>query len=157
MLLFIIFFLLFVIAFFDIYWVIRLWFSLFISKILPRIGLREKCVTYNMCWTTDIDFFCHMNNARYFREMDLGRLEWFFQTGCLDYIRRQTGMIVVQHGATIRYRRSIKLFTPFKLVPHIVYWDEKAMYFEQKFVSMKDEQVYAIAIIRSSVIGVLLR
>jgi hypothetical protein len=38
-------------------------------------------------------------------------------------------------------------------VTHLVYWDEKAMYFEQKFVSLKDEQVYAFAIIRSSVIG----
>jgi len=40
-------------------------------------------------------------------------------------------MFVVQHGASIRYRRSIDAFVPFKVVTQLIYWDERSLYFEQ--------------------------
>ena len=88
-------FLLIVIAFFDLYWILRLVFTRLLSKIRPPLSLKvlillllllllisvptlvsllqDKGETYNICWTTDIDYFCHMNNGKYFREMDFGR------------------------------------------------------------------------------------
>ena len=47
----------------------------------------EESVTYNICWTTDIDYFFHMNNGKYFREMDFGRFDFYFRTGFDKYIQ----------------------------------------------------------------------
>merc|ERR1712226_1010693 len=48
---------------------------------------------------------------------------------------------------------SINLFVPFKLVTKLVYWDERSLYFEQKFVSLNDGFVRAIALCKNTVVG----
>merc|ERR1740128_60199 len=146
-------FLLIVIAFFDLYWILRLVFTRLLSKIRPPLSLKDKGETYNICWTTDIDYFCHMNNGKYFREMDFGRFDFYFRTGFSAYIESQKGMFVVQHGASIRYRKSIDFLVPFKLVTKLVYWDERSLYFEQKFVSLHDGFIRAIALCKNTVVG----
>jgi len=153
MLFYIGFFILLIIAFFDLYWMLRLVYTRILSHILPEVGLSEEATTYNICWTTDIDYFAHMNNGKYFREMDFGRFDFYFRTGCSAYIESHPGMFVVQHGASIRYRRSINLFVPFKLVTKLVFWDEKSMYFEQKFISLHDGFIRAIALCKNTVVG----
>ena len=45
-----------------------------ITQVLPSLSLRDDGVTYSLCWTTDLDYFFHMNNGKYFREMDFARL-----------------------------------------------------------------------------------
>jgi acyl-CoA thioesterase FadM len=47
----------------------------------------EESVTYNICWTTDLDYFFHMNNGKYFREMDFGRFDFYFRAGFDEYIQ----------------------------------------------------------------------
>jgi len=153
MLFYLLFFLLLIIAFFDLYWFLRLVCARIQAHILPSLNLKQESVTYNLCWTTDIDFFAHMNNGKYFREMDFGRFDFYFRTGCSAYIEERQGMNVVQHGASIRYRRSINLFVPFKLVTRLVFWDEKSLYFEQKFVSLHDGFIRAIALCKNTVVG----
>jgi len=73
MYIYLLFFVLLVIAFFDIYWIIRLAVTRLLSKVLPSITIEEMGVTYSLCWTTDLDYFFHMNNGKYFREMDFAR------------------------------------------------------------------------------------
>ena len=153
MIFYLIFFILVIIAFFDIYWILRLVCTRIQSHLLPSLSIDQESVTYNLCWTTDIDYFAHMNNGKYFREMDFGRFDFYFRTGCSAYIEGIQGMYVVQHGASIRYRRSINLLVPFKLVTRLVFWDEKALYFEQKFVSLHDGFIRAIALCKNTVVG----
>ena len=40
---------------------------------LPSLTLGDEGVIYSLCWTTDLDYFFHMNNGKYFREMDFAR------------------------------------------------------------------------------------
>jgi len=146
-------FVLLVIAFFDIYWIIRLAVTRLFSKVLPSISIEEVGVTYSLCWTTDLDYFFHMNNGKYFREMDFARFDFYFRTGCSAYIEARPKMFVVQHGASIRYRRSIDAFVPFKVVTRLIFWDERSLYFEQSFVSLHDGFVRAVAICKNTVVG----
>jgi len=146
-------FVLLVIAFFDIYWIIRLAVTRLLSKVLPSISIEEMGVTYSLCWTTDLDYFFHMNNGKYFREMDFARFDFYFRTGCSAYIEARPKMFVVQHGASIRYRRSIDAFVPFKVVTRLIFWDERSLYFEQSFVSLHDGFVRAVAICKNTVVG----
>jgi len=153
MLFYLLFFSLMVIAFFDVYWVLRLVYSRILAHLLPCFTLDKVGVTYNICWTTDIDYLFHMNNGKYFREMDFGRFDFWFRTGLSAYIETKQKMYVVQHGASIRYRRSINFLVPFKLVTKMVYWDERSLYFEQKFVTLHDGFVRAIALCKNTVVG----
>jgi len=146
-------FILLVIAFFDIYWIVRLAVTRLLGKVLPSISIEEVGVTYSLCWTTDLDYFFHMNNGKYFREMDFARFDFYFRTGCSAYIEARPKMFVVQHGASIRYRRSIDAFVPFKVVTRLIFWDERSLYFEQSFVSLHDGFVRAVAICKNTVVG----
>jgi hypothetical protein len=52
-----------------------------------------------------------------------------------------------------RYRRSIDFLVPFKLVTKLVYWDERSLYFEQRFVSLHDGFVRAVALCKNTCVG----
>jgi len=145
--------LLLIVAFFDLYWILRLVITKILSRFRTRLRPDEKSVTYNICWTTDIDYFFHMNNGKYFREMDFGRFDFYFRSGLSDYMRGQEKMWVVQHGASIRYRRSIDFLVPFKLETKLVWWDDRSLYFEQRFISLHDGFVRAIALCKNTCIG----
>ena len=49
--------------------------------------------------------------------------------------------------------RSINCFVPFKLVTKLVYFDERSLYFEQRFVSLHDGFVRAVALCKNTVVG----
>jgi len=153
MILYLILVLLVVIAFFDLYWILRLVITRIASKLRPSISVNETAVTHSLCWTTDIDYFFHMNNGKYFREMDFGRFDFYFRSGCSAFIEKTPGMYVVQHGASIRYRRSINFLVPFKLETKLVFWDDRSLFFEQRFVSLHDGFVRAVALCRNTVVG----
>ena len=40
---------------------------------LLSLSLGDEGIIYSLCWTTDLDYFFHMNNGKYFREMDFAR------------------------------------------------------------------------------------
>ncbi len=98
--------------------------------------LKESNI-YSFCATTDIDYFCHMNNGKYFRELDFGRFDFYFRSGMSRHLR-QRRLQVVQHAAMIRYRRSLNFLMPFVLKTKLVYFDKRSLYFEQTFISYPD-------------------
>ena len=55
--------------------------------------------------------------------------------------------------AIFEYRRPLNFLVPFKLVTRLRYWDERSLYFEQKFVSLHDGFVRAIATSKNTVVG----
>ena len=44
-----------------------------VSLFRKQVSLTDEVVLYSICGTTDIDYFCHMNNGRYLRELDFAR------------------------------------------------------------------------------------
>lgn len=56
----------------------------------------------------------HMNNARYVRELDFARFDFFKRTGLLNKIKSKGGG-VVQGGNSIRYRKFIRPFTIYQI------------------------------------------
>lgn len=74
-----------------------------------------------MCTTNDVDiYFKHMNNARYVRELDFARLQFCERTGLYRAILNVHGSLL-QSTAYIRYRRSIMLFTPYKVTTKVIH------------------------------------
>ncbi len=135
-------------ASFDVFWFLRL-ASTFLSALFRRGGDHspdEDSSVLGLCWTTDVDYFLHMNNSRYLREMDFGRFNYYFRTGLSRHLTWRHGISVVQHAAMIRYRRSIDLLMPFRLHTRLVWFDERSFYFEQRFVTVRDGFVRAVAL-----------
>lgn len=72
-----------------------------------------------ICTTTDVDpLLSHMNNARYLRELDFARADFYERTNLYREICSQ-GSGVVQGAATIRYRRFLKPFSIFKITSKV--------------------------------------
>lgn len=85
-----------------------------------------------------------MNNARYVRELDFARFHYYGLTGLYGGVKRHGGG-AVQGASSVRYRRTIPIFNPYKITTELVWWDEKAIYIEQKFITF-DGFVRAVAL-----------
>lgn len=59
-----------------------------------------------------------MNNARFLRELDFARFQFYDITGIFERIRKRGGG-AVQGASTMRYRRAIAIFTPYKITTKV--------------------------------------
>ena len=101
---------------------------------------------------SDMDCMCHMNNSKYLREMDFGRVGALTEWGVRDAIKRCGGRTALS-AVTIRYRRSLELFQRFSLRTRLLSWEEDALYLEQMFVT-GDGFVCAVAMCKFVMRGV---
>ena len=81
---------------------------------------------------SDCDVYLHVNNGRYLSLMDIGRIEHAARCGFIRLWRR-TGWKPVAGGATIRFRRELRMGTRYTLRTRCVGWDEGWSYWEQQF------------------------
>jgi hypothetical protein len=54
----------------------------------------SETVIHGRCWPNDLDLNWHMNNSRYLRECDFGRISILFETGLWNALlkRKKSGM-----------------------------------------------------------------
>lgn len=81
----------------------------------------------------DLDINGHMNNGRYPTLMDLGRLHLMIKKKLLGICLSKRWVPVVG-GLQIHFIHSLKLFNRYQLTTQVIYWDEKWIYLEQKFL-----------------------
>lgn len=149
----------------ELHYFLRMFLTVFLARYCKkRVHILDETVIYGICTTTDVDaLLYHMNNARYLRELDFARADFYERTDLYREVCSQ-GSGVVQGAATIRYRRFIKPLTIFKITSKIIYWDERSFFMEHRFITPGDGFIRAIAICRQrlldcnaeTVIGTLL-
>ena len=86
---------------FDVLWFIRLAITKLIAKLFrPKMkSILDESINYGICTTYDLDLYGHMNNARYFREMDFGKFDFWFRSGLESYFgSRSSTVYAVQHA-----------------------------------------------------------
>jgi acyl-CoA thioesterase FadM len=111
----------------------RLLYTLIVSYFQGPATPAEPMVLRFRTWPHDLDLNFHMNNGRYLTLMDLGRVQFMIRFGLFCTIVRKRWMPVI--GAVhFRFRRSLSPFQKFELHTRILSWDEKWVYFEQKFM-----------------------
>ncbi|XP_015593239.1 protein THEM6 [Cephus cinctus] len=137
----------------EVHYFLRMFFTLFLARFCKkRVHILDETSVYGICTTTDVDtLLYHMNNARYLRELDFARVDFYERTSLYREIRSQ-GTGVVQGAATIRYRRFLKPLSIFKITSKIIYWDDKSIFMEHRFITPSDGFVRAIAICRQRVL-----
>lgn len=97
----------------------------------PRRGYLEPSRLRFRVLPTDLDVNLHMNNARYFALMDLGRVDLMLRAGLGRAILANRWQPVLG-AATVRFRRPLRPFQRFELVSRVLCWDEKWLYLEHR-------------------------
>ncbi|XP_068203971.1 protein THEM6-like [Palaemon carinicauda] len=119
------------------------------SKIHPLASSK----IYGICSTRDVDFMLnHINNSRYLRAMDFGRLDHIVRSRILTFTGKDRPKLLVA-ASTIRYRKPVYIFMPYRLVSQIVYWDEKNIYYKQNFETIHDNFLRVTGYVKVAVIG----
>lgn len=103
-------------ALWDVNYFIRcittLGYGMFFQK---KAKITDKTAIWGLCTSNDVDIFIrHMNNARYLRELDFARFHYYGRTGIYQEVKRMRGG-AVQGASSIRYRRTIPIFTPYRI------------------------------------------
>lgn len=126
---------------------VRLVWLLLSSRRRTRTLLWDTTVTPFRVLPSDLDTLGHMNNAKYFAMMDLGRLDQMFRAG-LWKASTEHGWYSVVACQTIRYRRSLKPWQRFELHTRVIGFDTKAMYIESRFMRRDELAAHAVAQVR---------
>lgn len=122
-----------------------IWITLF-SRFRSRCEILGPCRTPFRVAPTDLDVLRHMNNGKYLSIMDLARVDLMVRSGLLRILEKN-GFYPVVVAETIKFKKSLKLFTRFEIETRVLGWDEKAFLLEQKFLQ-KDETI-AVAFVRA--------
>lgn len=129
--------------------IIIIWARLFKKK----KKLLDTTTFYGICATKDIDIVLkHKNNGRYLRDLDFARYYYYDRSGLYKAIVKRGGNIV-QTACSIRYRRAISIFMPYKITTKLIYWEGKHFYMEQQFIDLKNNFIYAVALNRQTITG----
>ncbi len=102
-----------------------------------RVGtlpLGEIHRSTHICWPWDVDPWLEMNNGRTLTLFDLGRLPMVHRAGMLPALKAN-GWAVAVAGASVRYRRRVRMFQRFSMQSAILGWDARFMYFQQSMWS----------------------
>ncbi|XP_058066650.1 protein THEM6 [Anopheles bellator] len=138
---------------FELHYFLRMCLCVVSARFLKkRMHILDTSSVVGLCLTNDIDtLLYHMNNARYLREVDFARVDFYERTTLYRTIRSKGGS-VVQGATTIRYRRFIRPFTRFTISSRIVYWDDQSIFMEHRFLGANDGFIHCIALCRQRVI-----
>ncbi|XP_076236612.1 protein THEM6 [Calliopsis andreniformis] len=140
--------------FFDVNYFLRIITTIALGRIFgKKKNIFDTATIYGICFTQDVDLvFKHMNNARYLRELDFARFAYYDTSGIYEAVIKNGGS-AVQGASSIRYRRAIPIFTPYKLTTKLIYWEDKHFYLEHEFISLTDNFVRAVVLSRQTTTG----
>lgn len=96
----------------------------------PPLSFTDTHVSRHMCWPWDLDPWLELNNGRTLTLYDLGRLVLFRRTGAIATMRRM-GWSGTVAGASVRYRRRVRMFDRLEMKSRLIGWDARFFYFEQ--------------------------
>ncbi|MEL6409776.1 MAG: acyl-CoA thioesterase [Pseudomonadota bacterium] len=103
-------------------------------------------VSHHYCLPWDIDIWMELNNGRTLTIFDLGRVPMAVRVGLIEVMRKNRWSLAVA-GASVRYRRRIRMFEKIEMRTRMAYWDEKFIYMEQSMWK-KDGECACHAVLR---------
>ncbi len=128
----------------------RLVYTLVANHWRSNLSFTDVCVTPFRVLPSDLDLNFHMNNARYFAWMDIGRLDLMRRSRMLKVLRKN-GWFPVVADEKISFGRSLDLFDSVSLETHLHGWDDKYFYIQQQF--KKNDEIYAGGLVKSRILS----
>lgn len=87
-------------------------------------------ISHHLCWPQDIDPWMELNNGRTLTLYDLGRIPMATRTG-LHKVARAKGWGLAVAGASVRYRKRVKMFNKIEMRTRLLGWDARFIYMDQ--------------------------
>ena len=110
----------------------------------------DDSIIHLRVWPNDLDLNIHVNNGRYLTLMDLGRMDLMFRSGAMR-LWLAHGWQPLVGTSMCRHFKALKVFQKFDLETRVLGWDEKWIYFEQRFTSKG--QLYALGLVKGLMAG----
>ncbi|MAM63668.1 acyl-CoA thioesterase [Maritimibacter sp. UBA3975] len=96
----------------------------------PPLPIDGVHVSHHLCWPWDLDMWMELNNGRTLTLFDLGRVPFGIRAGIARTLREQRWGGAVA-GASVMYRRRVRMFDRIELRTRLIGWDDKFTYTEQ--------------------------
>lgn len=112
------------------YPVARMIWQLWKYRNAPSLPLTGTHVSYHYCMPWDIDLWLELNNGRTLTLYDMGRIPLARRTGLAGMLRRKRWGLTMA-GASVRYRRRIRIFDRVEMRSRALGWDDRFVYIEQ--------------------------
>ena len=124
-------------------------FTQLILRLTPTNPVLATIVSRFRVKPWDIDSNMHMNNVRYLKYLEKGRIDHCIDTPFfIQCYKRSWHAVIVT--ISLNYIQSLKPFQKFEVITRIKSWDDKYFYFEQTFTSKG--HVYATALLRLAIL-----
>lgn len=109
---------------------LRLIWQLHKHRKSPPLPVTGTHVSQHYCLPWDIDLWRELNNGRTLTLYDLGRIPLAGRAGLIAVLRRKGWGLTIA-GASVRYRRRVRVFERIEMRSRVVWWDDKFVYIEQ--------------------------
>ncbi|HVK99517.1 MAG TPA: acyl-CoA thioesterase [Dongiaceae bacterium] len=129
---------------------VRFFIARYIQKIQPSKPLLDWVITRYRVMPWDIDANLHMNNVKYLKYLERGRVEHMIHTPWLQAMFSR-GFKALIANTEISYVKELKPFQYFKVETRISGWDDKYVYMEQVFTYKRT--VFTAAVIRMAMVN----
>jgi len=94
------------------------------------LGLLDTHVSHHRCLPWDLDPWMELNNGRTLTLYDLGRLPFTQRIG-MSAALKANGWGMTIAGASVRYRRRVRVFHRVRMHTRLLGWDQRFFYVEQ--------------------------
>jgi len=132
------------------WFLVRFLIARYVQRIQPSKSFLDWVFVHYRCMPWDLDANIHMNNVKYLKYMERGRVEHLIQTPWLQELFPR-GFKAIIANTEISYVKEIKPFQRFKAETRISSWDERYIYMEQLFTYRNT--VFTAAVIRMAVVN----
>ncbi|MCV2881751.1 acyl-CoA thioesterase [Actibacterium sp. XHP0104] len=113
------------------------------------LGPGETHVSHHLCLPGDLDIWNELNNGRTLTLFDFGRLSLIDRNGIIN-LCKQNGWGPAIAGASVRYRKRIKLLDRIEMRSTLIGWDARFYYIPQSMWrrgECANEALYRVAIV----------
>ncbi|RME18794.1 MAG: thioesterase [Alphaproteobacteria bacterium] len=132
------------------YPIVRMIKELAVHSRASSLPLEGVHVSRHICWPWDLDIWLELNNGRTLTLFDLGRIPLARRVGLIDVLKKNGWGLTVA-GATVRYRRRIRVFDRVEMRSRAIGWDGRFFYVEQSMWKRGEATTHAL--LRMAVTG----
>lgn len=133
------------------WFIIRFILALYVHKTKPSKSILDWVQYQHRVMPWDLDANIHMNNVKYLKYLERGRVEHMIHTPWLQAMHQRRVKALIAN-TEISYIKEMRALQPFSVETRIKGWDQRYVYVEQLFTH--GDTIFTAALIRMALVSV---
>ncbi|MEX0968961.1 MAG: acyl-CoA thioesterase [Paracoccaceae bacterium] len=129
---------------------IRMAWQMFKHRGDPKLDFDGVHISHHYCLPWDLDMWRELNNGRTLTLYDLGRIPLAMRVGLIGVLKRKRWGLTMA-GATVRYRRRVRMFHKVEMHSRALGHDGRFIYLQQSM--WRNGEALSSVVYRSAVTG----